>query len=91
MIISDDSARRDPNSSKLIETGRFFRSSGSMRSRARLRWAIPDAHERYQMALDDLSEQIVGVPPISQAVSPNRWPERSDVVILRNATVVRVG
>ncbi|OJD10740.1 hypothetical protein ACJ73_09711, partial [Blastomyces percursus] len=43
----------------LIETGRFFRSSGStMRSRTQLKRTLPLAHEQFQQALDDLSEQI---------------------------------
>ncbi|EYE95451.1 uncharacterized protein EURHEDRAFT_500139 [Aspergillus ruber CBS 135680] len=42
----------------LIETGRFFRSSGSIQSRAQLKRSIPAAHEQFQFALDDLSEQI---------------------------------
>ncbi|KAL2005496.1 hypothetical protein VTN00DRAFT_2707 [Thermoascus crustaceus] len=42
----------------LIDTGRFFRSSGSMQSRTQLKRAIPSAHEQFQMALDSLSEQI---------------------------------
>ncbi|KAJ9403979.1 hypothetical protein DTO045G8_8260 [Paecilomyces variotii] len=42
----------------LIETGRFFRSSGSMLSRTQLKRAIPPAHEQFQNALDNLSEQI---------------------------------
>ncbi|KAI1931151.1 hypothetical protein LOZ65_001350 [Ophidiomyces ophidiicola] len=42
----------------LIETGRFFRSSGSLQSRAQLKRNFPDVHEQYQSALDALSEQI---------------------------------
>ncbi|KKK20758.1 hypothetical protein P175DRAFT_0491127 [Aspergillus ochraceoroseus IBT 24754] len=42
----------------LIETGRFFRSGGSLQSRAQLKRAIPAAHEQFQCALDNLSEQI---------------------------------
>ncbi|PYH99327.1 hypothetical protein BO71DRAFT_394396 [Aspergillus ellipticus CBS 707.79] len=42
----------------LIETGRFFRSGGSMQSRAQIRRALPVAEEQFQSALDDLSEQI---------------------------------
>ncbi|KAA8651909.1 hypothetical protein EYZ11_007346 [Aspergillus tanneri] len=42
----------------LIETGRFFRSQGSMQSRAQLKRSIPAAHEQFQCALDSLSEQI---------------------------------
>ncbi|RHZ55333.1 uncharacterized protein CDV56_107711 [Aspergillus thermomutatus] len=38
--------------------GRFFRAGGSTQSRARFKKAIPAAHERFQAALDDLSEQI---------------------------------
>ncbi|PGH17648.1 hypothetical protein AJ79_01010 [Helicocarpus griseus UAMH5409] len=42
----------------LIETGRFFRAPGSMRSRTQLKRNIPLAHEQFQRALDNLSEQI---------------------------------
>ncbi|KAE8378886.1 hypothetical protein BDV26DRAFT_260758 [Aspergillus bertholletiae] len=42
----------------LIETGRFFRSGGSTQSRAQLKRSIPVAHEQFQCALDNLSEQI---------------------------------
>ncbi|KAI9369262.1 hypothetical protein BJX61DRAFT_163333 [Aspergillus egyptiacus] len=42
----------------LIETGRFFRSEGSLQSKAQLKRALPPAHEKFQSALDDLSEQI---------------------------------
>ncbi|KAI9923577.1 hypothetical protein ASPWEDRAFT_504431 [Aspergillus wentii DTO 134E9] len=42
----------------LIETGRFFRSAGSMQSRAQLKRSLPAAHEQFQLALDSLSEQI---------------------------------
>ncbi|KAL2865411.1 uncharacterized protein BJX67DRAFT_184277 [Aspergillus lucknowensis] len=42
----------------LIETGRFFRSGGSLQSRAQLKRALPAAHEQFQSALDNLSEQI---------------------------------
>ncbi|KAE8349192.1 hypothetical protein BDV28DRAFT_141706 [Aspergillus coremiiformis] len=42
----------------LIETGRFFGSGGSTQSRAQLRRSIPVAHEQFQSALDNLSEQI---------------------------------
>ncbi|KAK2813405.1 hypothetical protein FQN50_000721 [Emmonsiellopsis sp. PD_5] len=48
----------------LIETGRFFRASGSVRSRAQLKKNIPAAHDQFQSALDNLSEQIVRpIPP----------------------------
>lgn len=39
--------------------GRFFRAGGSTQARARFKKTIPAAHERFQAALDDLSEQIV--------------------------------
>ncbi|KAL4875375.1 hypothetical protein BJY04DRAFT_211398 [Aspergillus karnatakaensis] len=42
----------------LIETGRFFRSRASLQSRAQLKRALPVAHEQFQSALDNLSEQI---------------------------------
>ncbi|KAF7594689.1 hypothetical protein BBP40_008582 [Aspergillus hancockii] len=42
----------------LIETGRFFRSGGSTQYRAQLKRTIPVAHEQFQTALDNLSEQI---------------------------------
>ncbi|PWY77363.1 hypothetical protein BO70DRAFT_363302 [Aspergillus heteromorphus CBS 117.55] len=42
----------------LIETGRFFKSGGSMQSRAQLKRSLPAAHEQFQSALDELSEQI---------------------------------
>ncbi|KAL2803295.1 hypothetical protein BJX63DRAFT_77633 [Aspergillus granulosus] len=42
----------------LIETGRFFRSQGSLQSRAQLKRVLPVAHEQFQTALDNLSEQI---------------------------------
>lgn len=42
----------------LIETGRFFRSGGSTQSRAQLKRSVPVAHEQFQSALDNLSEQI---------------------------------
>ncbi|OJZ88300.1 hypothetical protein ASPFODRAFT_205428 [Aspergillus luchuensis CBS 106.47] len=42
----------------LIETGRFFKTGGSMQSRAQLKRSIPTAHEKFQSALDSLSEQI---------------------------------
>ncbi|KAL3494719.1 hypothetical protein BJX62DRAFT_26578 [Aspergillus germanicus] len=42
----------------LIETGRFFRSQGSLQSRAQLKRALPAAHEHFQSALDNLSEQV---------------------------------
>ncbi|KAL3456905.1 hypothetical protein BJX64DRAFT_293671 [Aspergillus heterothallicus] len=42
----------------LIETGRFFRSQGSLQSRAQLKRVLPAAHEQFQSALDTLSEQI---------------------------------
>ncbi|EAW07643.1 uncharacterized protein ACLA_023570 [Aspergillus clavatus NRRL 1] len=38
--------------------GRFFRAGGSMQARSRLKKSIPASHERFQTALDDLSEQI---------------------------------
>jgi hypothetical protein len=49
------------NSLKLVDTGRFFRSSGSMQSRAQLKAALPSAYDNFQLALDNLSEQIVSV------------------------------
>ncbi|EAS27821.1 uncharacterized protein CIMG_09025 [Coccidioides immitis RS] len=42
----------------LIETGRFFRTCGSLQSRTQLKRNFPAVHEQYQSALDDLSEQI---------------------------------
>jgi hypothetical protein len=45
----------------LVEMGRFFRAGGSTQARARFKKTIPAAHERFQAALDDLSEQIVCV------------------------------
>ncbi|KAL2848026.1 hypothetical protein BJX68DRAFT_239303 [Aspergillus pseudodeflectus] len=42
----------------LIETGRFFRSQGSLQSRAQLKRTLPAAHDKFQFALDNLSEQI---------------------------------
>ncbi|KAL3480379.1 hypothetical protein BJX99DRAFT_220696 [Aspergillus californicus] len=42
----------------LIETGRFFRSGGSAQSRTQLKRVVPAAHEQFQSALDNLSEQI---------------------------------
>ncbi|KAL5342297.1 hypothetical protein BJX70DRAFT_314826 [Aspergillus crustosus] len=42
----------------LIETGRLFRSGASLQSRAQLKRALPVAHEQFQSALDNLSEQI---------------------------------
>ncbi|KAF4168308.1 hypothetical protein CNMCM6936_002764 [Aspergillus lentulus] len=42
----------------LVEMGRFFRAGGSTQARARFKKTIPAAHERFQAALDDLSEQI---------------------------------
>ncbi|WEW61689.1 hypothetical protein PRK78_007181 [Emydomyces testavorans] len=42
----------------LIETGRFFRSGGSLQSRAQLKRNLPAVLEQYQLALDNLSEQI---------------------------------
>jgi hypothetical protein len=51
----------DP-SLQLIEIGRFFRASGSMQSRVQLKRTLPAAHEQFQSALDNLSEQIVCFP-----------------------------
>ncbi|KGO70453.1 hypothetical protein PITC_014630 [Penicillium italicum] len=42
----------------LIDTGRLFRKSGSMPSRAHLQRSIPLYHDSFQNALDTLSEQI---------------------------------
>ncbi|KAH8704055.1 hypothetical protein BGW36DRAFT_370494 [Talaromyces proteolyticus] len=42
----------------LIDTGRFFKTSGSIYSRAQLKTSIPASYERFQTALDNLSEQI---------------------------------
>ncbi|GFF58280.1 hypothetical protein IFM46972_11058 [Aspergillus udagawae] len=42
----------------LVEMGRFFQAGGSTQARARFKKTIPAAHERFQAALDDLSEQI---------------------------------
>jgi hypothetical protein len=44
---------------KLIDTGRFFKSSGSFQSRVQLKKSIPASYDRFQIALDSLSEQIV--------------------------------
>ncbi|PGG99345.1 hypothetical protein AJ80_09383 [Polytolypa hystricis UAMH7299] len=43
----------------LIETGRFFRASGSMQARVQLKRNLPATHEQFQSALDNLSEQIL--------------------------------
>ncbi|OJJ49825.1 hypothetical protein ASPZODRAFT_128356 [Penicilliopsis zonata CBS 506.65] len=42
----------------LIETGRFFRSNGSLQSRAQLKRTLPAARDQFHDALDQLSEQI---------------------------------
>ncbi|KAL4945851.1 hypothetical protein BDV06DRAFT_183920 [Aspergillus oleicola] len=42
----------------LIETGRFFRSEGSLQARAQLKRNLPAAQEQFNSALDTLSEQI---------------------------------
>ncbi|KAL4809440.1 hypothetical protein BDV18DRAFT_80534 [Aspergillus unguis] len=42
----------------LIETGRFFRSGGSLQSRAQLKRVLPQSQGEFQCALDNLSEQI---------------------------------
>ncbi|KAF9882722.1 hypothetical protein FE257_005496 [Aspergillus nanangensis] len=42
----------------LVETGRFFRSGASTHSKAQLKRSIPIAHEKFQSALDELSQQI---------------------------------
>ncbi|KAJ5301478.1 hypothetical protein N7508_006341 [Penicillium antarcticum] len=42
----------------LLDTGRVFRKSGSMPSRAHVQRSIPFYHESFQNALDNLSEQI---------------------------------
>ncbi|KAL4888713.1 hypothetical protein BDV59DRAFT_205834 [Aspergillus ambiguus] len=42
----------------LIETGRFFRSGASASSKVQLKRSIPMAQEKFQSALDELSEQI---------------------------------
>ncbi|OKL55862.1 hypothetical protein UA08_08888 [Talaromyces atroroseus] len=42
----------------LIDTGRFFKSSGSLQSRTHLKTSIPASYQRFQIALDTLSEQI---------------------------------
>ncbi|PLN84326.1 hypothetical protein BDW42DRAFT_45062 [Aspergillus taichungensis] len=42
----------------LVETGRFFRAAGSTQARTQLKRTIPAAHEEFQNALDNLSEQI---------------------------------
>ncbi|KAE8145668.1 hypothetical protein BDV25DRAFT_66106 [Aspergillus avenaceus] len=42
----------------LIDTGRFFQAKASTQSRAHLKRSIPAAHEQFQCALDNLSEQI---------------------------------
>lgn len=44
---------------KLIDTGRFFKSSGSFQARVQLNKSIPESYDRFQLALDKLSEQIV--------------------------------
>lgn len=47
------------NLNQLVETGRFFKSDGSLQSRAQMKRNLPVAHEKFQSALDHLSEQIV--------------------------------
>ncbi|KAL4790864.1 hypothetical protein BDV19DRAFT_371601 [Aspergillus venezuelensis] len=42
----------------LIETGRFFRSEGSLQARVQLKRNLPAAQEQFNSALDTLSEQI---------------------------------
>ncbi|EED14843.1 conserved hypothetical protein [Talaromyces stipitatus ATCC 10500] len=42
----------------LVDTGRFFKSSGSLQSRAQLKASIPASYQRFQTALDTLTEQI---------------------------------
>ncbi|OJI97316.1 hypothetical protein ASPVEDRAFT_36731 [Aspergillus versicolor CBS 583.65] len=42
----------------LVETGRFFKSDGSLQARAQMKRNLPVAHEKFQSALDHLSEQI---------------------------------
>uniref|UniRef100_A0A093UUR9 Titin n=1 Tax=Talaromyces marneffei PM1 TaxID=1077442 RepID=A0A093UUR9_TALMA len=42
----------------LIDTGRFFKSAGSLQSRAQLKASIPASYQRFQTALDTLTEQI---------------------------------
>ncbi|KUL86917.1 hypothetical protein ZTR_05334 [Talaromyces verruculosus] len=42
----------------LIDTGSFFKSSGSLQSRAQLKASIPASYQRFQTALDTLTEQI---------------------------------
>ncbi|KAJ5771214.1 uncharacterized protein N7511_003265 [Penicillium nucicola] len=42
----------------LLDTGRVFRKSGSMPSRAHIQRSLPLYHESFQIALDNLSEQI---------------------------------
>lgn len=59
-VSSSLSARANSHSLQLIETGRFFRSKGSMQSRAQLKRTMPACREQFNLALDDLSEQIVG-------------------------------
>jgi hypothetical protein len=45
----------------LIETGRFFRSSGSLQSRMQLKKTLPTTYDEFQASLDTLSKQIVSV------------------------------
>lgn len=42
----------------LIDTGRFFKSSGALQTRSQLKSSIPISYQRFQTALDTLSEQI---------------------------------
>ncbi|RJE18839.1 hypothetical protein PHISCL_08821 [Aspergillus sclerotialis] len=42
----------------LVETGRYFRSKGNAQTRAHLLRHMPIAQEQFNLALDDLSEQI---------------------------------
>ncbi|CRG83068.1 hypothetical protein PISL3812_00416 [Talaromyces islandicus] len=51
-------ALSDTVNQTLIDTGRFFKSSGSFQSRVQLKKSIPASYDRFQIALDTLSEQI---------------------------------
>lgn len=53
------------NTTQLIDTGRFFKSAGSLQSRAQLKASIPASYQRFQTALDTLTEQIVSLRNIN--------------------------
>lgn len=46
---------------KLIDTGRFFRTSGSLPARTQLKASLPEAYDKFQTALDSLLQQVVRV------------------------------